>query len=139
MTGTPPVVDANVFVAMFSGETGAERWTGSLAGLRLRAPRVARLECAIALSRKARRGAMSSAQALAAMTSIDRLDVDWVDLDDPAIDRALMLSLAVGHEVADCVYLVLALATKSPLATGDVRLAAVAARHGVQVVAPSAA
>ena len=139
MTQAQPVVDANVFVAMLSDESDAERWTASLEGLRLRAPRIARLECAIALSRKVRRGAMSSAQALAAMTTIDELDVDWVELDDPAIDHALMLSLAVGHEVMDCMYLALALATKAPLATADAKLASIAARQGVEVLAPSAA
>jgi predicted nucleic acid-binding protein len=139
MTLTQPVVDANVFVAMLTGESGAERWTTSLEGLRMRAPRVARLECAIAISRKVRRGAMSSAQALAAMTTMDTLDVDWVELDNPAIHHAFMLSLAVGHEVMDCLYLALALEAKSPLATADARLALAAARHGVQVIAPSAA
>lgn len=139
MTRTFLVVDANVLVAMYAEENDAERWRAVIAGFALSAPRIARLECAIALSRKVRRGAMSSAQAIAAKATIDGLDVDWVDLDDPAIDHAFMLSLAVGHEVMDCLYLALALEMKSPLATADARLAAVAARHGVEVLAPGTA
>lgn len=139
MSGSPAVVDASVLVAIFAGEVDAARWRESLSGFELHAPRIARMECAIAFSRKVRRGAMTPSQALASMVFIDRLDVAWSELDDAAIDRALMLSISVGHEAADCLYLALALATKSPLATADARLAAVATRHGVQVVAPSAA
>jgi predicted nucleic acid-binding protein len=139
MTGTLLVVDANVFVAMYAEESDAERWRATIAGYAMCAPRVARLECAIAFSRKVRRGTMSAAQALVAMTTIDGLDVDWAELDDPAIDHAFMLSLAVGHEVMDCLYLAMAMAAKAPLATADSRLAAVAARHGVMVLTPGAA
>ncbi len=139
MSGAALIVDANVFVAMFSGESGAADWRKSIAGLTLCAPRTARLECAIAFSRKVRRGFMTSSQAIAAMALVDTLGVDWSELDDATIDRAMMLSLAVGHEVADCVYLAMALAAKAPLATADAKLAAVAARQGVEVLALSAA
>ncbi|MCM0022195.1 MAG: type II toxin-antitoxin system VapC family toxin [Tagaea sp.] len=139
MSGIPAVVDASVLVAIYAGELDAARWRASLSGFALHAPRIARMECAIAFSRKVRRGTLTSSQALASMAFIDRLGVAWSELDDAAIDRALMLSISVGHETADCVYLAMALAMKSPLATADAKLATVAARQGVQVLALSAA
>jgi predicted nucleic acid-binding protein len=135
MSDSPAVVDASVLVAIYSGEVDAARWRASLSGFALHAPRIARMECAIAFSRKVRRGTLTSSQALASMVFVDRLGVTWSELDDAAIDRALMLSISVGHEAADCLYLALALAMKSPLATADAKLAAVAARQGVDIFA----
>jgi len=139
MTGSISVVDANVFVSIFAAEPDGDRWLSKLEGRHWIAPKLARFECAVVFARKARLGSMSRPQAAAALAALDAASIAWTPSDDPAVDRAFALSLGVGHELADCVYLAMALAAKAPLATADAKLAAVAARQGVEVLALSAA
>jgi predicted nucleic acid-binding protein len=135
MTSDFLVVDASVIVAVLADEPAAERWSRSLSGKILAAPHWARLECAVAISRKARRGMLPVHEAGPALGRLDSWPILWADIDDPAIDRAFVLSMSVGHEVADCLYLALALDMNAPFATADAKLASIARRCAVPVVA----
>jgi predicted nucleic acid-binding protein len=135
MTADFLVVDASVIVAILSAEPTAERWSRSLSGKILAAPHWARLECAVAISRKTRRGTLPANDAAPILGRLDSWPLLWADVDDSAINRAFALSLSVGHEVADCLYLALAIDMNAPFATADAKLASIAERCAVPVIA----
>lgn len=130
------VVDASILVAIVAGEPSEIECQREISGHRLVAPRLGRLEVAIALARKARLGLCSGDQARESFAALDTLSILWVDMDDISIANAFSLSLEIGHEVADCVYLSIARDMKFEIVTRDRKLAAAAGRCGVRVFAP---
>lgn len=117
------VVDASVIVKLFFEEDhsqSAERIVAS-AG-ELLAPDLIWAEAASVIWKRHRNGEISPEDAAAIAAQIAALPLTIHGSGDLIAD-ALDLAMQTGRTVYDCLYLVLAVKTKSLLATGDKRLA----------------
>lgn len=136
------VVDANLVVALAAAEPGAARAAALIDGHELHCPSLVRLECAIAIGRKHRRGELTERGAREVFAHAEAFPATLRQVDDDLVRGAFALALSLGHEVSDCVYLALAVELDAALATADRRFAAaVRAKRGlgVPVMSPEAA
>jgi predicted nucleic acid-binding protein len=131
------VLDASVAVRWVVEEPGTEAARAMLAGrIEWTAPRLLLAETASALRRKVVEGTIELAiatDAVAFFLEMVRLGALRLAEDEFLIDKALRLSLMLGHKLPDCVYLALAEREGIALATADQALARVAASRGVPV------
>lgn len=118
----PCVVDASVVAGAFFQEPGAERARSLLAsGSELHAPDLIYAEVANVIWKRCRRGEIGEEEAgqlLADLLSLPLRTVPSGELVEPALRLALRLS----RTVYDCLYLALAVKTKTVLVSGDRRL-----------------
>ncbi len=99
------------------------------------APALLRLEYTNVLRTACKRGQLIARQAQEAIEELSRLPLD-IDREPP--DPALLLSLALRHDLSsyDAAYLELALRRQLPIATRDVALMDAARTAGVGVLDP---
>ncbi|MGP9819776.1 type II toxin-antitoxin system VapC family toxin [Salinarimonas sp. NSM] len=130
------VVDASVALKWYVDEDGADEAEAILAGPDLLcAPNLILFEVGNALRKHVLRGTMTAAYAMRSVRSLGRAIRDPQPLSRLA-SRALELSLELGHPIYDCAYIALALDMRhARLATADRRLASLAERTGIPVVA----
>jgi predicted nucleic acid-binding protein len=136
------VVDASAAVKWFLPEAGSEEAERLLTGSRkLLAPDLIRIEVAGALVRRVRLGELTVEQArllvAAWVRAITASAVTLVPAEDD-MEQAVELALRLGHPLADCLYLALAMRLDVPLVTADRKFAAraVAVHPGAQDLAP---
>jgi predicted nucleic acid-binding protein len=86
------------------------------------APDLIQVEFASALTKAVRRGEIGADQARLNHEDAKELMPEILS-SSPLIDRALELSLSLGHPAADCVFLALAELQNEPLATSDAKFA----------------
>jgi predicted nucleic acid-binding protein len=136
------VVDASAAVKWFLPEAGSEEAERLLTGSRkLLAPDLIRIEVAGALVRRVRLGELTVEQArllvAAWVRAITASAVTLVPAEDD-MEQAVELALRLGHPLADCLYLALAMRLDAPLVTADRKFAAraVAVHPGTQDLVP---
>lgn len=131
------IVDASVVAALFLRDPGAEAAERLIfaADAALASPDLLELEVASALTRRARRGLLTDADALAAVTRVSRLPIRLTP-HGGLLGAAVALSLAHRHAIHDCLYLALAQAEGAGLATFDRRLATLARQLGIALWTP---
>jgi predicted nucleic acid-binding protein len=122
------VVDASAAVRWFLPEAGSDDAQRLLTGARkLLAPDLIRVEVAGALVRRARLDELTIEQARELVAAwVRALTAGAVTLVPAREDfeSAVELALRLGHPLADCLYLALALRLGVPLVTADRRFAA---------------
>jgi predicted nucleic acid-binding protein len=138
------VLDASVAVRWIAEEVGSDAAQELLReGIDWVAPRLLVTEVASALRRKVLGGSLTTQVArggLGWIVTAVRRGVIRLAHDEDVADRALRLSLDLGHKLPDCVYLALAESQGIGLATADRRLGKLAADRGIPVrLLPSAA
>ena len=121
------VVDASVALKWVIAEAGHD------AALRLRttmlsAPDILLPECGSALWAKVRRGEIEEDVAIMALAALSEAPIVLSPMPGVTAD-AFRLALLLGHPIYDCLYLALALQTRTPLVTADRRFAAVVRGH----------
>lgn len=127
------VVDASVAVKWIAEENESELSDSLLSRVDLIAPDFMLIEVANALRRKVYEGDISAVQAKAGLRFIgDKVSLRSLNLG--ILDRALDLSVDMYHPVYDCIYLALAEAERSVLATFDFELVDRATAHGLSVL-----
>jgi predicted nucleic acid-binding protein len=117
------VLDANVLVKLFVQEELSNVAEAVVAEHPLLlAPGIVTVEVASALTRKVRHGHLSAEDAEAKV----RLWREFVQLgnlrltpDSELLEEAASLSVQLLHPLADCLYLLVATRTRSPLVTAD--------------------
>jgi predicted nucleic acid-binding protein len=136
------VVDASTAVKWFLPEAGSEEAERLLTGSRkLLAPDLIRIEVAGALVRRVCLGELTVEQArllvAAWLRAITASAVTPVPAEDD-MEQAVELALRLGHPLADCLYLALAMRLDAPLVTADRKFAAraVAVHPGTQDLVP---
>jgi predicted nucleic acid-binding protein len=102
---------------------------------RLLAPDLLGPECANILWKKARRGNITSEQAVAAAAALAASAVRLVASRD-YLGRAPRRAVELGHPAYDCLYLAVAADLGLPLVTADARLVRLAANHRLAQVLP---
>lgn len=121
------VVDACVAVKWFLPEQGSEKAISLLSsGDALIAPGLIRVEVAAALTRRARQGSISHADAKETVRLwLESLAEGVLQISTTLEDlrEAANLSLQLQHPMHDCVYLALARRTSSRLVTADQKFA----------------
>ncbi len=129
------VIDASVGLAQLLDETGTPaardafgRWTRS--GTQLLVPSHFWIEVLNSLARRHRRPARDVVEDL---MNLDRLGLKTVEPDRPLLLLALDRMVGAGLSSYDAIYLALALATDSKLATFDRRLATAAGELGLLI------
>lgn len=118
----PRVVDASVVAAAFFQEEHA-RAAGTLlaSGADLFAPDLICAEVANVIWKRSGRGEIAPEEANELLDDFLRLPLQLTP-SRPLVEAALPLALATGRTVYDCLYLALAIQTKSVLVTADRRL-----------------
>jgi predicted nucleic acid-binding protein len=140
MLGAEPpqvVLDASVAVRWLVDEAGSASARALLdENVSWLAPSLLLVELASALRRKAVEGEIEAAVAAkglgAILIGVRTGNIRLVE-DEALIQRAMELSLAVGHKVPDCVYLAPAEREGALLATADTALARLATASGISV------
>lgn len=121
------VVDASVAVKWFLPEQGSDKAIALLsAGDALLAPDLIRVEVAAAVTRRARQGDISQADAKETVRLwLDSLAAGVLQLHTTLDDlrEAGNLSLQLSHPFQDCLYLALARRTSSRFVTADRKFA----------------
>lgn len=113
------VLDASVLVKLVTEEPGSDAARALLAKeADLSMPQLAVLEVASALSKKVRYHGLPIEQAQQALATLTGFGIDTVP-DSGLIERAMMLSVEMGHAIQDCMYLALAEAFHGQLITAD--------------------
>jgi predicted nucleic acid-binding protein len=127
------VIDASAFVKLLDEEPGSLR-TDELATRAdtLLAPDWMVVESAMALWKKARRGLLTTDEALDALADGERYPVELVATQQ-LLPEALALACELPHPLYDTIYLVLALHGGRTLATADARMREAAQALGVRV------
>jgi predicted nucleic acid-binding protein len=129
-------VDASIAVQWFANEPGADVAARLIEGEDvLLAPDLMPVEAANAWWKKVRRREMDVADLGQAIVNLLALGIEWVPTT-PLLARAAEMAVESGHPVYDCVYLVLASARGTHLATADDRLRQAAGRHGIRLWVP---
>jgi predicted nucleic acid-binding protein len=129
------VLDASVAVRWLVNERGSDQ-AAALLGRRISwvAPRLILTEVGGALRRKVSGAELEPDAAVerldALLSFIDGVTIRLID-DERIVSSALRLSLSLGHNVADCLYLALAERDGVALYTADVALARIAIERGV--------
>jgi predicted nucleic acid-binding protein len=132
------IVDANLVVALATAEPIAAQAAALIDGHELHCPTLVRLECAIAIARKRRRGELTERGARESFAHAEAFPAALRQVDDELVRGAFALAMSLGHEVSDCVYLALAIELGASLATADRRFAAaVRAKRGLGVAVMS--
>ena len=121
------VVDASALGAVAFGEPTAEEVAGRLAGAELYAPTLLAYELTSIARKKATRYPDQRAAITWALEQALRLDIQRVDVDQPAV---LELALEAGLTSYDAAYLWLARRLGASLVTLDAALDAVAGSSG---------
>lgn len=121
------VIDASVALKWVIDEPGSESAL-ALAGARLWAPALLRVECASALWRKVRTHELDGQQARGRLAALERAPVTLA-ADENLTSEALRLSLDLEHPVYDCLYLALAIELEVPVITADRRFIRAVHRH----------
>lgn len=118
----PCVVDASVVAAAFFNEENAERAAALLtAGGELRAPDLICAEIANVIWKRHARGEIDEEEAGQLLSDFLRLPLR-IAASGELVEPALQLALRTSRTVYDCLYLALAVKTKSVMVTGDKRL-----------------
>ncbi len=129
----PIVVDASIAFLWFANEP--DRW-GAARLLEtesvLLSPDLMIVETTNAWWKKLRRREMGLADIEQAVTNLLALRIEWTPSAELARPAA-RLAAELEHPVDDCVYLALAAARSTPLATADDRLRRAAERIGVRI------
>ena len=121
------VIDASVLAAAFFQEEHAESARALLAGKRqLHAPDLIYAEVANVIWKRHSRGEIDENEARELMADVLRLPLRITPSGD-LVEAALELALRTRRTVYDCLYLALAVRTKSVLHTGDKRFVNVVA------------
>ena len=120
------VIDASIAVKWVIPEPRTDRAL-ALRSEELIAPALWLAEAANALWRHIRLGELTSEQALARLSELEKAPVASIPIE-PHVTRALELAANASHPVYDCVYLAIALHRHTHVVTGDRRFAAAAAR-----------
>ncbi len=116
------VVDASVIAAAFFQEEHAESAQALLAGKRaLHAPDLIYAEVGNVIWKRHARGEIDEEEAAQLMADVLRLPLRITPSSD-LVEAALELALRTGRTVYDCLYLVLAVRSKSVMHTSDKRL-----------------
>lgn len=142
MPGDEPsrtVLDASVAVRWLVEERGSEQARALLElSTSWIAPRLLLTETAAALRRKVTEGELTLVQAAQALTSIlAAISAGEIRLrrDEAVVLEALEIALLAGQKLPDCLYLALAEREGAGLATADRKLAEIAARRSVRLLA----
>lgn len=134
--GTPVVVDASVALKWVVDEPGSaaahQLLTGAAAPLPLVAPEHLVGEVANGLRKRAAQGALTTRDALAALTDITELDVEFVGGPERWA-RTLEAALEWSVTTYDALYVLLAVELRIELVTADLRLVDSARRKGLPV------
>jgi predicted nucleic acid-binding protein len=117
------VIDASVAAQWVLDEPGTERALALRDGDALIAPSLIASEIGNALWKAVRRGAVTRADAVAAMNSILLPFEALIPIEDLR-NRALALAIELGHPIYDCFYLALAERERVALVSADERLLA---------------
>ena len=118
----PCVVDASAVAAAFFQEAHAERARALLvSGRKMHAPDLLYAELAHVIWKRRRRGEIDQDEAGRLLGDFLRLPLDVTPCSDLA-EPALQLALETGRTVYDCMYLALAVTTRTVLFTADKRL-----------------
>ena len=113
------VVDASVAVKWVLPEPDSHRATGVKAAPgSLVAPTLALAEIGSAIWKRARRGEVSSADAVAAIRVAKTLLTQLVPIEELG-EQAIELAIHLDHPIYDCFYLALAAREAIPLITAD--------------------
>jgi len=138
LRGQPAVVDASVAIRWLVPEAASrEAIAAYFQTTAWRAPRLLLSEVASGLRRKAAEGDISKDEALAGLAAVLDAVEDGVlklSFDEAVVGSALLIALASGHKLHDCMYLALAEREGAYLVTADVKLAKVARFRGVPTV-----
>lgn len=122
-----PVVDASVALKWVLDEPGSDE-ARRLLPLAPSAPAHWLVECANALSRRAREGEITPDEALHRLDLLRRAGVRLIDPAD-LLDAALALSLQLRHPIYDCLYLAQAVRERSEFVTADAQFVRTLAAH----------
>ena len=129
------VLDASVAVRWVVAEEGSDQAAELLAQpAEWIAPRLMLTEVAAALRHKVAAGELRvelAAQALQALVQAAADGIVKLADDEDLVLAALMLALAVGHRVPDCLYIALAEREGAAIVSADRRLAALARERGI--------
>ena len=117
------VIDASVAAQWVLDEPGTERALALRDGDALIAPSLIASEIGNALWKAVRRGAVTRADAVAAMNSILLPFEALIPIEDLR-NRALALAIELGHPIYDCFYLALAERERVALVSADERILA---------------
>ena len=116
------VLDASVVAAAFFQEDHADRAQRLLAGgCALYAPDLIYAELANVIWKRHRRGEIDPDEAGRLLADLRSLPLQITPCGD-LVEAALELALRTGRSVYDCLYLALAVATRSVLVSADQRL-----------------
>jgi predicted nucleic acid-binding protein len=137
------VLDASVAIRWVVEEAGSDPARAMLAQpVEWTAPRLFLTETASALRRKVVEESIeptAASDSVAFFLDVVRTGSLRLAEDELLVDKALRLSLLLGHKLPDCVYLALAEREGIALATADQALARLAASRGVPLrLVPSA-
>lgn len=115
------VIDASVAVKWVVEEEGTREALELLRKAKLIAPDLLAAECANILWKKARRGELSTDEAVLAAKVLQRADLEFLPTR-PLLEMATRLAIELDHPAYDCVYLAVALAKGCKLVTAGEHL-----------------
>jgi predicted nucleic acid-binding protein len=119
---TPCVLDASAVAAAFFREDGAEQARALLvSGREMRAPDLVYAELANVIWKRCGRGEIDEDEAGRLLGDFLRLPLEIIPCGELA-ETALQLALGTGRTVCDCLYLALAVKTRTVLFSADKRL-----------------
>lgn len=124
------VVDASVAAKWVLPETGSESALALRAERDLIAPVLISAEVANAAWKYARRGELSSADAVTAVHMVNGVLARLIPLDE-LMQPALEMAIRVRHPIYDCFYLALAAREGAPVVTADQDQFALARRERI--------
>lgn len=132
------VLDASVAVRWIVEEVGSAEAAALLEkDIAWIAPRLLLTEVASALRRKVADDALDAAVAAQSLDALLQAVADGIIRlveDERIVTQALLLALALGHKLPDCVYLALAEREGAAIATADDRLTRLARSRQIEVV-----
>lgn len=132
------VLDASVAVRWIVEEVGSAEAAALLEkDIAWIAPRLLLTEVASALRRKVADDALDAAVAAQSLDALLQAVADGIIRlveDERMVAQALLLALALGHKLPDCVYLALAEREGAAIATADDRLTRLARSRQIEVV-----
>lgn len=130
------VLDASAAVKWFAREQGTEDALALLdSGASFLAPDIMPVEVASTLLRKERGGQVEPGTAMRALAELESLGIELLPVA-PRLRRATELAMQHRHALFDCLYLIVALERRAPIATFDRPVALLAQRLAIPAALP---